>query len=116
MPYFATVAELSPADHVDATINQGDTGRPSVAEQMLKDAGLEFADRGTAQVVSELPDLDLTVRALAAAGSSWPAIQHVGYDQFAETLRQAMRPLYVEGIGVRIVSEFGWIVGMVPAT
>jgi SAM-dependent methyltransferase len=116
MPYFATVVELSPADHIDATINQGDTGRPGVAEQMLKDAGLEFADRGTAEVVSELPDLDLTVRALAAAGPSWPAIQHVGYDQFAETLRQAMRPLYVEGIGVRIVSEFGWIIGKVPAT
>jgi SAM-dependent methyltransferase len=116
MPYFATLVKLSPADHVDATINQGDTGRPGVAEQMLKDVGLEFADRGTAQVISELPDLDLTVRALAAAGPSWPAIQNVGYDQFAEALRQAMRPLYVEGIGVRIVSEFGWIIGKVPAT
>jgi SAM-dependent methyltransferase len=116
MPYFATVVGLSPADHVDATVNQGDTGRPGVAEQMLKDAGLEFADRGTAQVVSELPDLDLAVRALAAAGPSWPAIQHVGYDQFAEALREALRPLYVEGIGVRIASEFGWIIGKVPAT
>jgi len=27
-----------------------------------------------------------------------------------------MRPLYVEGVGVRIVSEFGWIIGKVPAT
>jgi len=116
MPYFATVVELSPADHVSATINQGDTGRPGVAEQMLKDAGLEFADRGAVQVISELPDLDLTVRALAAAGPSWPAIQSVGYDRFAEALRQAMLPLYVEGIGVRIVSEFGWITGKVPAT
>jgi len=116
MPYFVTVVELSPADHVSATFNQGDTGRPGVAEQMLKDAGLEFADRGTAQVISELPDLDLTVRALAAAGPSWPAIQNVGYDQFAEALRQAMRPSYVGGIGVRIVSEFGWITAKVPAT
>ena len=116
MPYFATVVELSPADHVSATINQGDTGRPGVAEQMLKDAGLEFAGRGTVQVTTELPDLDLTVRALAASGPSWPAIQNVGYDRFAEALRQAMRPLYVEGIGVRIFSEFGWIVGKVPVT
>ena len=116
MPYFVTVVELSPADHVSATFNQGDTGRPGVAEQMLKDAGLEFADRGTAQVISELPDLDLTVRALAAAGPSWPAIQNAGYDQFAEALRQAMRPSYVEGIGVRLVSEFGWITAKVPAT
>jgi SAM-dependent methyltransferase len=114
MPYFATLVELSPADHIDATVNQGDTGRPGVAEQMLADAGLEFVDRGTAQAVSELPDLDLTVRALVAAGPSWPAIQHVGYDRFAETMRAALRPLFVEGIGVRIVSEFGWIVGKVP--
>jgi len=116
MPYFATLVELSPADHVSATINQGDTGRPGVAEQMLKDAGLEFADRGTAQAVNELPDLDLTIRALAASGPSWPAIQHVGYDKFAEAMREALRPLYVEGIGVRIVSEFGWIIGKVRAT
>lgn len=115
LPYFATVVELSPADHVGATISQGDTGRPGVAEQMLNDANLEFVDRGTAQVINELPTLDLAVRALAAAGPSWPAIQNVGYDTFAEALRQALRPLHVEGIGVRIVSEFGWIIGKVPA-
>jgi hypothetical protein len=28
---------------------------------------------------------------------------------------EALRPLYVEGLGVRIVSEFGWIIGKVPA-
>ena len=74
------------------------------------------AGRGTVQVTIELPDLDLTVRALAASGPSWPAIQNVGYDQFAEALHKAMLPLYLEGIGVRIVSEFGWITGKVPAT
>ena len=114
LPYFATLVELSPADHIDATISQGDTGRPGVAEQMLADAGLQFASRGTVQVVSELPDLDLAVRAFAAAGPSWPALQHVGYDHFADALREALRPLYVEGLGVRIVSEFGWIIGKVP--
>jgi hypothetical protein len=110
------VVELSPADHASATLNEGDTGRPGVAEQMLNDAGLEFADRGTAQVITELPDLDLTVRALAAVGPSWPAIQNVGYDKFAEAMRQALRPLHVDGIGVRIVSELGWVIGKVPAT
>ena len=115
LPYFATLVELSPADHIDATISQGDTGRPGVAEQMLADAGLQFAGRGTAQVVSELPDLDLAVRAFAAARPSWPALQHVGYDHFADALREALRPLYVEGLGVRIVSEFGWIIGKVPS-
>jgi len=115
LPYFATLVELSPADHIDATISQGDTGRPGVAEQMLADTGLQFAGRGTAQVVSELPDLDLAVRAFAAARPSWPALQHVGYDHFADALREALRPLYVEGLGVRIVSEFGWIIGKVPS-
>ncbi len=114
LPYFAALLELSPADHVDATLNQGDTGRPGVAEQMLGEAGLEFVDRGAAQVINELPDLDLTVRALAASGPSWPALQHVGYDQFAETMHKALRPLYTEGLGVRIVSEFGWVIGQVP--
>jgi SAM-dependent methyltransferase len=99
MPFFATVIELSPADHVSATLNQGDTGRPGVAEQMLNDAGLEFAGRAS-----------------AAGGPSWPAIQNVGYDKFAEAVRQALSPLYVDGIGIRIVSEFGWIIGKVPAT
>jgi hypothetical protein len=49
--------------NIDATLDQGDTGRPGVAEQMLAAAGLEFVGRGTAEVIYELPDLDLTVRA-----------------------------------------------------
>jgi SAM-dependent methyltransferase len=114
LPFFAALLELSPADHAEATLNQGDTGRPGVAEQMLGEAGLEFVDRGTAPAILELPDLDLTVRALAAGGPSWPALQQAGYDQFAETTREALRPLYVEGLGVRITSEFGWIIGQVP--
>jgi len=114
LPYFATLLELSPADHVDATVSQGETGRPGVAEQMLADAGLEFVDRGSAQAVNEWPDLDLAVRALAAAGPSWPALQQAGYDRFAEAVRAAIRPLWAEGLGIRIVSEFGWIMGRVP--
>ncbi len=31
LPYFAALAELSPASHVEATITQGDTGRPGAA-------------------------------------------------------------------------------------
>ncbi len=115
LPYFAALMEMSPPGHVDATLNQGDTGRPGVAEQMLADAGLEFVDRGTAQVINEYPDLDLAVRALASGGPAWPAQEAVGYDRFAEAMRDAVRPLFTEGVGVRIVSEFGWIMGRVPS-
>jgi ubiquinone/menaquinone biosynthesis C-methylase UbiE len=114
LPYFATLLDLSPPGHVDATLNQGDTGRPGVAEQMLADAGLEFVDRGAAQAISEWPDLDLAVRALASAGPSRPALQQAGYEQFTDAVREAIRPLCTEGLGVRITSEFGWIMGRVP--
>jgi catechol 2,3-dioxygenase-like lactoylglutathione lyase family enzyme len=114
LPYMAILLELSPPGHVDATLNQGDTGRPGVAEQMLADAGLEFVDRGTAEAISEWPDLDLAARALASAGPSWPAVQSAGYDRFAAAVREALRPLCTDGAGVRAVSEFGWVVGRVP--
>ena len=114
LPYFAALMELSPPSHAEATITQADTGRPGVAEQMLADAGLQFISRGAAQVINELPDLGLAVRALAAAGPSWPALHHAGPDRFAEVMREALRPLHGEGLGVRIVSEFGWVIGKVP--
>jgi len=91
----------------------GGPGRPG---QMLADAGLQFISRGTAQAINELPDLDLAVRALAASGPSWPALHHVSPGRFADVMREALRPLYTEGLGVRIISEFGWIIGKVPGT
>ena len=41
-------------------------------------------------------------------------LEHVGQDRFAGAMREALRPLYTEGLGVRIVSEFGWVIGTVP--
>jgi hypothetical protein len=43
-----------------------------------------------------------------------PPLQQADADRFTEAVREALRPLYVEGQGVRIVSEFGWITGTVP--
>jgi SAM-dependent methyltransferase len=113
LAYFAALMELSPPGHVEATLNESDTGRPGVAEKMLADAGLELVERGTAQGINEWPDLDIAVRALASAGPAWPAVEEVGYDRLAEKLREVVRPLWIDGVGIRIVSEFGWIVGRV---
>ena len=52
-------------------------GGPAWPSRCSPTPGLEFADRGAAQVVNEWPDLDLAVRALASAGPSWPAWQAV---------------------------------------
>lgn len=113
LPFFATVGALSPTSHSEALVEQGETGRPGVAEQMLAGAGLELQERGVALGITEFPDVDTGARALAAAGPSWPAVQAVGLDRVVSELRAAIEPMYQEGLGVRIVSELGWITARV---
>jgi SAM-dependent methyltransferase len=109
MPYFLKTIELSPPSHGQATIRQGDTGRPGVIEEMLVSAGFTPRKRGTVTVVNEWPDADLAIRALAAAGPSAPAIQAAGLGPFCQALRDVIEPLQAPGAGIRIASEFGWI-------
>jgi SAM-dependent methyltransferase len=109
MPYFLKVIELSPASHGQASIDQGDTGHPGVVERMLTTSGFRPAERGTVTVVNEWPDVEVAARALAAAGPSVPAVRAVGYDSFCAALREAIGPMDVPGLGIRIASEFGWI-------
>ena len=114
LPYFMVIASLSPTSHVDATLSQGDTGRPGIAEAMFRAAGLEVEERGTSQVTNEWPDLDVAVRALTAAGPSIPALEAVGADTLADAIHDAIAPLEEPGIGLRITSEFGWLTGRRP--
>jgi SAM-dependent methyltransferase len=55
----------SPPDHTTAGLEQGDTGRPGVVEDMLGETGFEFVERGAVEVVNEWPDL-------ATAARRWP--------------------------------------------
>jgi SAM-dependent methyltransferase len=109
MPYFLKVIESSPPSHAEASLHQGDTGRPGVLEDMLTSAGFRPRQRGTVTVVNEWPDIDIAVRALAAAGPSVPAIDAVGFDTFCDALRDVIEPMHVNGIGIRVASELGWI-------
>jgi SAM-dependent methyltransferase len=109
MPYFLKIIELSPRSHSEASIRQGDTGRPGVIEEMLVSAGFMPRERGTVTVINEWPDARLAVRALAAAGPSVPAIQAAGLGPFCEALREVIEPLHTADAGIRIASEFGWI-------
>lgn len=109
MPYFLKVIELSPPNHGEATMQQGDTGRVGVIEDMLTSTGFRLRERGTVTVVNEWPDLDIAVRALAAAGPSIPAINAIGYDSFCEAIAETIAPVHRPGIGIRIASELGWI-------
>jgi SAM-dependent methyltransferase len=107
MPYFLKVIELSPESHGAATMEQGDT--QSVVEDMLRATGFGGVERGTVDVINEWPDVSTSVRALAAAGPSVPAIEAVGYEEFCGALADVLSPLLVDGLGVRITSEFGWV-------
>jgi SAM-dependent methyltransferase len=110
MPYFMKVIELSPPGHGEASLQQGDTGRAGVVEEMLASAGFRSCRRGTVTVVNEWPDVDVAVRALAAAGPSVPAIDAIGSDAFCDALRDVIAPMHVAGIGIRVHSELDWVI------
>jgi len=107
MPYFLKIIELSPTSHGTASMEQGDTR--NVIEDMLRVTGFGDLERGTVDVVNEWPDVPTAVRAMAAAGPAVPAIEAVGYEGFCVALADVIGPLYVDGLGVRITSEFGWV-------
>ena len=109
LPYFVTIAMNSPQSHVEATLGQGNTGRPGVAEALVESAGLRVVERGAVQVTAEFPDLDTFLRAAVAAGPSFPAIEQVGEPKCREALGLAYADAVVPGIGMRIVSELGWL-------
>lgn len=109
VPFFLKLVELSPSSHVDATREQGATGRPGVIEDMLDATGFELTERGVVTVVNEWPDVETAVRALAAAGPAVPAIAAVGYDGFCDAVREVVAPLHDERVGIRISSEIGWV-------
>lgn len=110
LPYFTAVASLSADDHTAAMLGQADTGRPGVAEAMFAGAGLRILERGVSPVVNEWPDVELAIRAMASAGPSWPALHEHGYDRFRSALLPAVRAVASDA-GVRITSEFGWLIG-----
>jgi SAM-dependent methyltransferase len=106
LPYFMKIIELSPASHATASMEQGDTR--NVMEDMLRATGFQDLGRGAVTVVNEWPDVATAVRAMAAAGPAVPAIEAVGYDEFCGQLTEVIDPLAVDGLGIRISSEFGW--------
>lgn len=107
LPYFLKVIELSPPSHATATTELGDT--QNVIEDMLTAAGFATIERGTVNVVNEWPDTSTAVRELAAAGPSVPAIESVGYEEFCKQIGEVISPHCMDGLGVRITSEFAWV-------
>ena len=114
LPFFMKMGEFSPSEHVAATLEQGDTGRPGVVEDMLAASGFEFLERGRVEVVNEWPDLATAARALASSGPAVPAIENIGYDEFVEELVEVFGEMDDPQVGVRVTSEFGWATARKP--
>jgi hypothetical protein len=112
-PLFAVLGQATQTerDNTGAMIN---IGHPEVAEQLMSAAGLVPGTRTSLRLHWEFPDVDLAVRALAATGPAYLAIQHVGEKAFMASARQAAASLYVEGVGVRAEVELQCLVGAVP--
>lgn len=113
--YFMALVDISPPDHIEDSIEMMATGKPGVAESLLENAGFEVVERGTVDVTSEWPDVDIAVRACSALGPSWPARQQVGDAQFTKILTDALASGYRPGLGVRLTSEFMWITARKPS-
>jgi SAM-dependent methyltransferase len=112
--YFMALVDISPPDHIEESLAMMATGRPGTAESLLENAGFEVLQRGTLDVTSEWPDVDIAVRACTSIGASWPARQHVGDAHFADVLTEALSPGYRDGVGVRLTSEFMWLTARKP--
>jgi SAM-dependent methyltransferase len=114
LAYFMALVDISPAEHIEHSMVGMAFGRPGQAEALLGDAGFEVLERGDVDAVSEWPSPEIAVRAVAAVGASWPAIEHVGYERFHEVMLDAMDAVHDERTGIRLRSEWFWIIARRP--
>lgn len=115
LAYFMALVDISPTEHIEDSVAMMSLGRPGVFEEMLGRSGLEVLERGSVDVTSEWPDPATAVKALAAAGPSWPAIQLVGQAKFTAVMTEAMEAVNDEAVGIRLSSEYFWVTARKPA-
>ncbi|MFN2594794.1 MAG: class I SAM-dependent methyltransferase [Actinomycetota bacterium] len=109
LPYFAKLLELSPSDHATATIEEGDTGRVGVVEEMLGATGFEVLQRDAVTVINEWPDVDIAVRACLSGGPAAPVIAEVGEQRFRTEIGEIFGQMCDDRLGIRVSSELGFI-------
>jgi hypothetical protein len=63
---------------------------------------------------SEWPDEQLAARAMASSGFSWPALQAAGEERLLALMAEAVAPCKLPGAGVRLTSEFTYLLGRRP--
>lgn len=112
--YFIAVAGCSEPSEGEEVIDLGKIAEPGVAEGMLRAAGLEPTERGTARCMNEWPDRDIAARAVASPGVAHHAISHSGLDAFVAACMEAIEP-FRTGSGYRLASDIDFVVATKPA-
>ena len=108
-----TYSRFKTEDEADAEARLLEIGKAGVAEAMFEAAGIEPLERGVSTMVNEWPDLETAVRAACSAGPAWPVMQSDRADEFRAALEAALAPFAQPGLGVRVCSEIGYLVGTV---
>lgn len=83
---------------------------PGVAEAMLESAGFVPTERGTVEIVSEMPDPQLAWRAWASAGPAFAAIGNVGEAAVRDCVLAVLEPLHEPNEGIRTAGYFDYVI------
>lgn len=94
--YLEVISRCSPPDR-DAGSVPVRLSDPGVAEDMLRNAGLDPVSRYTVECVGEYRDRDIAWQGMASPGPAFAAIQHAGEDAF----RTALMPVIQRYVSAR---------------
>lgn len=83
---------------------------PGVAEAMLESAGFVPTERGTVEIVSEMPDPQMAWRAWASAGPAFAAIGNLGEAVVRDCVLAVLEPLHEPNIGTRTAGYFDYVI------
>lgn len=83
---------------------------PGVAEAMLESAAFVPTERGTVEIVSELPDLQLAWRAWKSTGFAFAAIRNVGEAAVRDCVLGVLEPLHEPNTGMRTAGYFDYVI------
>jgi SAM-dependent methyltransferase len=112
-PLFKLFGQVQDHDYAHAK-EMSNIAWEGVAEQMMRDAGLEPGTRWMKSVPLAFPDPELAVRAFSSSGPAYLAISTMGEEAFSDAAREAAEQLSVPDAGVRFGFEVQFLVGEKP--
>ena len=106
----AAIVGKQDARHLESAVRQGETAKPGLAENMLRNAGFIPRRCANAPVTHEWPDRDIAVRALLSNGPAWAAIDHSGERAVRDAVASALERFDDPDFGVRLQSQYQYVI------